>query len=393
MSFSLEISPAVMALLSVTALCAVTVLSVYCPFIRRVARRRRVCEQMQDCSAEGGLPGASIIVYSQDEAEPLERLLPTIMSQDYPAGFEVIVVNEGDSVDVRNVVGAMQSSCGNLYLTHTPDGARALSRKKLALTLGIKAARFEVVVLTTVAARIESCRWLMNIMRHFSDRSIGIVLGYGAPVDGGDHGAGARHRAFDFTADNVAWLSSAIGRRPYRGTELNLAYRRELFFANKGFSRSLNLHFGDDDIFVSEIVSRDNTVVELSAGSIVRFDSYDYAKTMRDTALRHRFTERFIRRRPLSRLMIGEISLWACVITAVAAILLDRSNAVTVAVAVLLPVGSLVAAGMAWRKAMNALATRRLCLTLPWLAMTRPLRRIMLAMQAKFIKQKKYTWD
>ena len=97
-----------------------------------------------------------------------------------------------------------------------------------------------------------------------------IVLGFAYIDPEEDEHGGRRRRAFDYVADSVRWLSVAIAGKPFRGTEYNIAYRRELFLRNKGFARSLNLHYGDDDIFISQIARGDNTVVELSEDSIVR---------------------------------------------------------------------------------------------------------------------------
>ena len=107
----------------------------------------------------------------------LTRLLPRLLEQRYEPGFEVIVVNEGGSVATSDVVSMLASQHRNLYLTYTPDGARSLSRKKLALMLGIKAAQNRVVVHTMATATITSPLWLASIMRHFSDPSVEVVLG------------------------------------------------------------------------------------------------------------------------------------------------------------------------------------------------------------------------
>lgn len=390
MSFSFDLQLLTICLLGASALCTIIIVAIYCPFIRRVASRQRACSLNAggQALAPTGYPAASVIVYSQDEAARLENFLPEILGQDYPGEFEVIVVNEGDSGDVRNAVGALQLAHRNLYLTFTPDGARSLSRKKLALTLGIKAARHEIVVLTTVDAIISSDKWLSKIMRHFSDEATGIVLGYAAP-----EGKVSRMASFAFTADSVAWLSSAIGRRPFRGSELNLAYRRSLFFANKGFSRSLNLHAGDDDIFVSEIAGRDSTVVELSPESIVHFGSYDVAKTLRDSAVRHEFTRRFIRHRPLSRLGLGESAMWLGMASSAAAVISDPLNATVTSAATALFVISVIEIARSWRKACTALDMRRLTLTAPLFAVTRPFYRLTVAIRARLSHQKRYTWD
>lgn len=390
MTFDLELPLLTICLLCIATLCTVIIITIYCPFVRRVASRRRSCELTADGSTGTDVqwPAASVIVYSQDEAERLENFLPVILGQDYPGHFEVIVVNEGDSEDVRNVISAMQPANRNLYLTFAPEGARNLSRKKLALTLGIKAARYDTVVLTTVDAIIGSDKWLTKIMRHFRDEPTGIVLGYAAP-----DGYTGRRSSFDFTADSVEWLSSAIGHKPFRGTELNLAYSRRLFFANKGFSRSLNLHFGDDDIFISEIADRRNTAVELSPESIIRFSSYDNTKTMRDDAIRHLFTERFIRHKPLSVLGVGEWSMWTGMAASAAAIAGDPLNATVLSACGVLFVISTVEIARSWRKANTALGMRQLTLTAPFFAVIRPFRRMGLAMSTRLSHQKRYTWD
>lgn len=395
MYFSLSIDIATAILLATAAAAMLYLALPYNFFVRRVARRRKACEAMPAISDDNpAWPAVSVIVYSQDEADALAALLPVILNQDYPAALEVIVVNEGDSSDVRNTVGPMQLAYRNLYLTHTPDGARNLSRKKLALTLGIKAARYDVVVLTTVAAIIRSDRWLRAMTaRMVADKNNRIVLGYAAPLPGDDRANGWRRRIFDYAADSVAWISPAANRHPYRGTELNLAYYKELFFKNKGFSRSLNLHYGDDDIFISEIATSANCTVELSQDSIVNFGSYDYTKTFRDAAIRHTFTENFIRRRPRAMMSSGGPALWLLLGSAIAAVVLSPMNIAVIAAAVATIAIAFTVTILAWRGAMGALMLAKLRLTIPLFLMLRPFRSVSLIIRSRLSHQKKYTWD
>lgn len=392
MTFNFDLSALVIALLSVSAVASVIVLTCYVPFVRRVCLRAKQClltiDTEQDATPHW--TAASIIIYSQGEADRLESLLPTVLHQDYDGPFEVIVVNEGDSPDVRNVISALQMSNRNLYLTFTPDGARSLSRKKLALTLGIKAARYPVVVQTTTDAIINSDQWLTKILRHFNDQQVGIVLGYAAPSS--DINV-SRRCSFEFSNDSVAWLSPAIDHRPFRGSELNVAYRRELFFANKGFSRSLNLHFGDDDIFISEIADKTNTVVELSPESVIRFTSYDMASALRDAAIRHIFTSRFIRRKPVAWLSVGEALLWLSILSSAAAVAFDYMNLTTILAALIIILATICFIASIWRKATAALYMRTVSFAAPWLVLAQPFRRLALTLYAQVSKQKKYTWD
>ena len=108
-------------------------------------------------------------------------------------------------------------------------------------------------------------------------------------------------------SDTVAWLSDAIAGKAWRGTEYNLAYRRDTFFRNKGFSSCLNLRHGDDDIFVSQVATRANTAVELSDESVVTVPGSNTLRALRDRNVQRRFTRRFIHRRPR---LLGAMGWW-----------------------------------------------------------------------------------
>lgn len=395
MYFDLTIDLTTAILLSVAFAALIYIALPYNLFVRRIARRRKACESIPAVSDDNpGWPAVSVIVYSQDEADALAALLPVILNQDYPASLEVIVVNEGDSSDVRNTIEPMQLAYRNLYLTHTPDGARNLSRKKLALTLGIKAARYDVVVLTTVAAIINTDKWLRSMLSQMvANPDNQIVLGYAAPLPGDDRAHGCRRRIFNYAADSVAWLAPAANHHPYRGTELNLVYRKDLFFKNKGFSRSLNLHFGDDDIFISEIATPQNCTLELSRDSIVNFGSYDYSKTFSDIAMRYTFTESFIHRRPRAMMSSVAPALWILLGTAAAAIAIAPLNAAVIAAAAVIIAAALTTVILAWRGAMTALTLTPLRLTIPFFLMMRPFRSVGLIIRSRLSHQKKYTWN
>ncbi len=146
-----------------------------------VARNRADHERPE--IPDSAYPPVSVLVYSQDDAENLSALLPGLLGQDYPSEFEVIVINEGESVDVRDAVSSLRPSHHNLYLTFTPEGVRNLSRKKLGVTLGVKAARYRHVVLTTTAVDIPSSMWLRRMASGFAmSDTTEIVLGW-AEID------------------------------------------------------------------------------------------------------------------------------------------------------------------------------------------------------------------
>ncbi len=387
-------TPLVLRLLIACFICMLLVAAFYFFRVHRVVSYRRRADRERPDVPDSALLPASVVIYSQGDADELTRMLKTVLEQDYPAAFEVIVVNEGESADVRDAVSMLRASHPNLYLTFTPEGVVNLSRKKLGITLGIKAARYDIAVLTTTAAEIESPLWLRRILSRFDrEGKIEVVLGFAYIDPAEDTAYGRRRRSFDYVADSVRWLAVAIAGKPFRGTEYNIAYRKETFMRNKGFARTLNLHYGDDDIFVSEIANRNNTAVELSDESIVRLRHGNHPRIFNERVLRRSFTEGHIRRRPR---FLYSLSGWlqtGALATGIAAGVIGYPNMQPTIIAAAIIVAMFVLDILVWRKAMKALKSRSLMLTLPWLSISYPMRKALRRLRSKLVHQKKYTWD
>lgn len=387
------ISAPVFWLLVASFICVLLLAILYLLRVRPVLRHWRHANFDRQDKADADYIPASVVVYSQGDSETLEDLLRSLLTQDYPTDYEVIVVNEGESADVRDTVNMLRAQFPNLYLTFTPEGVVNLSRKKLALTLGIKAARYEVTVLTTTSAVIESPLWLRKMMHSFDKNgNIDIVLGYAYAKVGEDKAFGYRCRAFDQVADSVRWLAVAVAGHPFRGTEFNIAYRKKTFLENKGFARSLNLHYGDDDIFISEIANGKNTAVELSDESMVQVRYGNHPRVFNERMLHHVFTERFIRRRPRFLFpMMGWLQI-AAIAMAITAIYINLPNLLATCIGAAIILLMFAIDCIFWRPVMKAFKSRALLFTLPWFTVTYPFRRIIRTIRSRLNKHKTYTW-
>lgn len=307
MYFALNnILPVVWVCLAIALAAAIYLLTIYRGFTRLRFTENGEDDVSADEIPDDRLPGVSVVIYARDNASDLRELLPVVLAQDYPTGkMEVIVVNDGSVDEVTDVVNYLGREHRNLYITFVPDEAHNLSRKKLAVSLGIKAAKKEVVVLTTAESRPASDRWLRLMAAPFADEDKGVALGC-ASITSLKGGA----LRFDEVARATTWLSSALRGRPYRGTCFNLAYRRELFFEAKGFSRSLNLQNGDDDIFINQIANRDNTSVVLSPEALVKVSFQRPRAAFRDLRLGHCFTQRRLPKGARMLMGSGSLAMW-----------------------------------------------------------------------------------
>lgn len=365
--FEICFTPTIIALLAALLMSAVYLIAGFRHYVSSVGRRVSTDSVAEESDVVGQVyPPVSVIVYSEDDAANLEVLLPQILGQDYPSPFEVIVVNDGAMDSTKDVIARLEQKYSNLYMTFTPQESRSLSRKKLAVTLGIKAAKYNVLLHTIGACQVPSDKWLRNMARHF-DASTDIVLGYAAPaIQEGTVHHWKRLHSFDQVRSAVEWLSWAIAGRPYRGTACNIAYRREVFFNNKGFSRSLDLKFGDDDVFVSEVARRGNTAVELSSDSML-LHVQDVPGAMHSAEkIRRDYTAS--RLRGHARLFFSSCSWawWLLIGSAIALAVIGLPSLVPAITAGVILLATWIILMFSWRRTSRALWSRSLLLTFPW---------------------------
>lgn len=198
----------------------------------------------------------SVIVCAKNERDNLLNFLPLILNQNYPH-FEVIVVNDASVDDTPDVLKAFSFQHKNLKIVTVPDSDRFYENKKLALTLGIKAAQYPLVLLTDADCKPASLNWLQKMSEYAENKKI--ILGVGNY----EKQPGLLNKLIRFETFYTAlhYLSFSLANIPYMGVGRNLAYHSDLFFKNKGFSSHTHILSGDDDLFINEVATSQNTQI------------------------------------------------------------------------------------------------------------------------------------
>jgi len=227
-------------------------------FSRLAFYRMRVPED--DASGD---PEVSVIICAKDENRSLERNLPVILQQHYQdaghhAHYEVLVVNDNSEDETIYTLQHLSPGYPHFRFIDLTQSAKGIPGKKYPLTIGIRSASFEYLVLTDADCRPAGTRWLSHMAAGFRDGKE-IVLGYGAY----EPRPGLLNKVIRFETffSALQYLSFALAGLPYMGVGRNLAYRKELFFRHKGFLSHHNLPSGDDDLFVNAAATRHNTRV------------------------------------------------------------------------------------------------------------------------------------
>jgi poly-beta-1,6-N-acetyl-D-glucosamine synthase len=200
----------------------------------------------------------SVIISVRNEAENLRKNLKAVLEQKHK-NYEVVVVNDCSTDETDNVLGDYLKRYKHLHVTSIAPDKKFFHGKKLAVTIGIKAAVNEWLVFIDADCIPVSDQWLNRLQESISD-STEIILGYGGYQQ--KKGMLNAYIRFDTLFIAMQYLGFAIKGIPYMGVGRNLAYRKSLFFRNKGFASHYNLLSGDDDLFVNETATKLNTAVE-----------------------------------------------------------------------------------------------------------------------------------
>lgn len=394
-----------LALLALVVVLGVLVMSLLLPRLRRLRRTYRAEMAAMEDDGDIEYPAVSVIVTAIYDAQALPDLLPALLTQDYPAPMEVIVVSGGDSAFTDEIVQQLQQRFTNLYMTFAPQHSRNVSRRKLAITLGVKASAYDYVLITSGNCHIASPLWLRSMARHFALGEEIVTGGSLLRNIDDDELLPSRTIAFDRERTMVQYMAAAIAGKMYRADGRNMGYAKRLFMDRKGFSETLSMVNGDDDVFVDTISRGVKCGVELSDMSRVKVAVSSIKEEHQGEKTARQFTSLHTRR--------GTYRLWGFMswlwvgtfLAALAAIavslpwsnlmggLLTWLPAIAVAVCVtLLMVGICVPVMVSWRKTAIVLGGRPLCLTVPWFMLWHPIYTLKCKMRGRR-DSRNYTWQ
>jgi glycosyltransferase involved in cell wall biosynthesis len=198
----------------------------------------------------------SVIVCAHNELENLKKLIPALLSQQYP-NFELILADDRSSDGSADYLRQQYSHDVRLRIIRIEENNLRENFKKHALTKAIEAANHDILLLTDADCLPASPLWIDGMTRALGKKEI--VLGYSPYMfRKGLLNLLIRYETF-LTA--VQYLSFALAGMPYMGVGRNLLYRKSLFVKNNGFHNHIHTTGGDDDLFIREVATAENTAV------------------------------------------------------------------------------------------------------------------------------------
>lgn len=187
------------------------------------------------------LDGISVVVPARNADRTMVPLLQDLFAQDVPKErIEVIVVDDHSEDDTAGVVRAMMPRWPQLKLISAPEPG-----KKAAITAGVAASQYDIMVLTDADARCGSSRARMIAERMVAGGVDLLIL----PVRTiGERSFLGRLQEEEQAALAGMALGEAMLDRPGLAFGANLAFRKEAFHAVGGYTG--DRFVSGDDVFL-----------------------------------------------------------------------------------------------------------------------------------------------
>ncbi|TCN72992.1 glycosyltransferase [Acetobacteroides hydrogenigenes] len=271
-------------------------------------------KQVKIDSAKAQWPPVSVVICARNEEGNLKKNIPIIAEQDY-TNYEIVVVDDCSEDDTHYVLKSLKAIYPHLRQTFIKKDEKFWHGKKLAVTVGIKSAMNEIIILTDADCAPKTNQWLKQMVNAYNSNTE-VVLGY----CGYERKKGILNKIIRCDAFFVGlnYLGLALCKAPYMGVGRNLSYKKGIFFKNRGFANHHKLISGDDDLFINEVATGKNTKVCISKEALLvtepktSWDSWIQQKTRHGTTYKHyRFASK-------ANLAIEMISRLAFLATAVA---------------------------------------------------------------------------
>ncbi|OHT44529.1 glycosyltransferase [Flavobacterium tructae] len=200
----------------------------------------------------------SVIVCAKNEEENVKKFIPLLAEQNYP-DFEIVLIDDASSDETLEVFEEFEQQYSNIRLVKVQNNEAFWGNKKYALTLGIKASKKDYLLFTDADCYPTSTEWITAMTSRFTMNKT-IVLGYGG-YEKVERSLLNKIIRYETVLTAVQYFSWAKLGLPYMGVGRNLAYKKDEFFNVNGFIEHIQIRSGDDDLFINQAATKNNTTI------------------------------------------------------------------------------------------------------------------------------------
>jgi cellulose synthase/poly-beta-1,6-N-acetylglucosamine synthase-like glycosyltransferase len=204
--------------------------------------------------------GVTVMIAAHNEFQNLKVLIPKLFEQDYKI-FDVMIVDDRSTDRTKKLLGEMMAIYPRLRsvtIKYTPSH---VTSKKFALTLGIKVAKHDVILLTDADCIPDTDQWIRKMTAPIREDEKTFSIGF----SGYEQKSGFLNNWIQFETLLTAlfYMSFGLWKKPFMAVGRNLCYRKSFFMEVKAFKGLWHIQGGDDDLFVNQFATGRNTSIVL----------------------------------------------------------------------------------------------------------------------------------
>ncbi len=207
----------------------------------------------------------SVILYAKNNWQELSKTLQDLFQQNHPK-FEVIVVDNESIDETREELEKTQAQEPRLKVVEVQNNEAFWANKKYALTLGIKSASYDYIVLTKPNIKLTSANWLQSISSHFSEEKT-LITGLSNPEQ--SNSMGSVFSQFDNFMLSLFSLNFGKMSKSFFSWDANFAFKKSEFFRVKGFILHLKNKLSISSLFLKDAQLKNNIAIAWQGDSLM----------------------------------------------------------------------------------------------------------------------------
>ncbi len=218
-------------------------------------------------SALSSEPMLSLVIAAKNEEENINSLIDSLEKSDYPKeNFEVIIVDDNSIDKTYSLIESRISDKNNFKLIKA--GQKEFEGKKGALSIGIKNAKNNIIVITDADCK-PGINWLKAIASKL-DAGYDFVFGV-APIKSGKSLV-EKLSAFENLRNTYLTIAAVGINIPYSAAARSFAFRKKSFERIGGYSNTKETLSGDDDLLLREAVKH-----KILIGTLIDPEAFVYS--------------------------------------------------------------------------------------------------------------------
>lgn len=208
----------------------------------------------------------SVIIHAKNNLNELKENLEYILNQNH-SKFEVIIVDNDSFDDTIDYLSKIKTKYENLKIVPVENNEAFWGNRKYALTLGIKASKYNYVALTTPSTRPLSNEWLQQLSSEFSDKKK-LILGVSKPSGKGFFAnLFVRYDAILRDVFSFGWASFG---QSFLASDSNYAFDKNEFYRVKGFITHVRNDLSVTSLFTADALLEGNIGFSMDEKSFVK---------------------------------------------------------------------------------------------------------------------------